>query len=88
MSKDGPTNMNLEINGRLFPSWLLLNFKDYELPEILRKEGDDPCNEMYVKELTTYQKFLGQYLNYRYPFKDALVFHGLGSGKTVSAINV
>lgn len=88
MSKDGPTNMNLEINGRLFPSWLLLNFKDYELPEILRKEGDDPCNEMYVKELTTYQKFLGQYLNYRSPFKDALVFHGLGSGKTVSAINI
>ena len=82
------TNINLEINGRLFPSWLLLNFKDYELPDILRKEGDDPCNEKFIKELTTYQKFVGQYLNYRSPFRDLLIYHGLGSGKTVTAINV
>ena len=81
-------NMNLEINGKLFPSWLLLNFKDYELPEILRKDGDDPCNEKFIKELTTYQKFVGQYLNYRSPFRDLLIYHGLGSGKTVTAINV
>ncbi len=88
MSKEGTSNINLETNGRLFPSWLLLNFKSYELPEILRKEGDDPCNEKFVKELTMYQRFVGQYLNYRSPFKDILLFHGLGSGKTVSAINV
>jgi hypothetical protein len=81
-------NMNLEINGKLFPSWLLLNFKDYELPELLRKDGDDPCNEKFIKELTTYQKFVGQYLNYRSPFRDLLIYHGLGSGKTVTAINV
>jgi superfamily II DNA or RNA helicase len=87
MAKEG-SNINLEINGKLFPSWLLLNFKSYELPEIIRKEGDDPCNEKIAKELTTYQKFLGQYLNYRSPFRDVLIFHGLGSGKTVSAINI
>jgi superfamily II DNA or RNA helicase len=81
-------SLNMEINGRLFPSWLLLNFKNYEIPEILRKEGDDPCNEKLVNELTVYQKFLGQFLNYRSPFKDVLVYHGLGSGKTVSAINI
>lgn len=81
-------NLNLETNGRIFPSWLLLNFKAYDLPEILRKEGEDPCNEKFVKELTTYQKFIGQYLNYRSPFRDILMFHGLGSGKTVSAINI
>ena len=81
-------SLNLEINGRLFPSWLLLNFKNYEIPEILRKEGDDPCNEKLVNELTVYQKFLGQFLNYRSPFKDVLIYHGLGSGKTVSAINI
>jgi superfamily II DNA or RNA helicase len=86
MSKE--QNINLEINGRLFPSWILLNFKDYELPEILRKEGEDPCHEKIKKELTTYQKFLGQYLNYRSPFRDILIYHGLGSGKTVSAINI
>jgi superfamily II DNA or RNA helicase len=86
MSKE--QNINLEINGRLFPSWVLLNFKSYELPEILRKEGDDPCNEKVKKEITTYQAFLGQFLNYRSPFSDILVYHGLGSGKTVSAINI
>ena len=86
MSKE--QNLNLEINGRLFQSWLLLNFKAYELPEILRKEGEDPCSEKLIKELTTYQKFIGQYLNYRSPFTDILLFHGLGSGKTVSAINI
>ena len=86
MSKE--ININLETNGRLFPSWLLLNFKKYELPEILRQEGEDPCNEKIVKELTTYQKFIGQYLNYRSPFKDILIYHGVGSGKTYSAINV
>ncbi len=86
MSKE--ISINLETNGRLFPSWLLLNFKSYQLPEILRQEGEDPCNEKVIKELTVYQKFLGQYLNYRSPFKDVLIFHGLGSGKTVSAINI
>ena len=86
MSKEH--NINLEINGRLFPSWVLLNFKSYELPEILRKEGEDPCNEKLKKELTLYQKFLGQFLNYRSPFHDVLIYHGLGSGKTVSAINI
>ena len=34
MSKN---NMNLEVNGKLFPSWVLLNFKKYQLPEIVRK---------------------------------------------------
>ena len=81
-------NINLEINGRLFPSWVLLNFKKYQLPEIIRKDGEDPCNEKFKKEITKYQDFLGQYLNYTSPFRDILVYHGLGSGKTVSAINI
>lgn len=86
MSKE--MNINLEINGRLFPSWLLLNFGNYKLPEIFHKDNDDPCNEKVIKDITVYQKFLGQFLNYRSPFKDILIFHGLGSGKTVSAINI
>ena len=81
-------NLELTINGKLFPSWVLLNFKKYQLPEIIRKEGDDPCNEKFKKELNKYQEFLGQFLNYNSPFKDILVYHGLGSGKTVSAINI
>ena len=47
MSKN---DMNLEVNGKLFPSWVLLNFKKYQLPEITRKKGEDPCNEKLKKK--------------------------------------
>lgn len=80
--------LDLQVNGRLFPLWVMKNFKKYTLPEIIRKEGDDPCNEKLTNELTMYQKFVGQYLSYKSPFKDVLLYHGLGSGKTVTAINV
>jgi SNF2 family DNA or RNA helicase len=83
------TTINLEQNGRIFPSWIMKNFKRYVLPEIIRKEGEDPCNETIIADkLTTYQQFIGEYLNYRSPFKDILIYHGVGAGKTVSAINV
>jgi len=81
-------NIVLEENGRIFPLWIMQNFKKFILPEIIRKEGEDPCNEKLVDELTLYQKFVGSYLDYRSPFKDLLVYHGLGSGKTVTMINV
>jgi superfamily II DNA or RNA helicase len=80
--------INLEVNGRIFPNWVLKNFKKFTLPEIIRKEGEDPCQEKLKNELTPYQRFLGSFLNYRSPFKDMLIFHGLGSGKTVSAIHI
>lgn len=80
--------ITLTKNGRIFPLWVLKNFKKYELPEIIRKEGEDPCNEVIKNELNIYQKFIGQFLNYRSPFKDMLIYHGLGSGKTATAINI
>jgi hypothetical protein len=82
------SNINLEQNGRLFPSWVMKNFKQYILPEISRKEGEDPCNEERAKGLTLYQQFVGQFLNYQSPFKDMLVYHGVGAGKTNTMINV
>jgi superfamily II DNA or RNA helicase len=81
-------NISLEENGRLFPLWIMQNFKKYMLPEIIRKDGEDPCNESISGELELYQKFIGSYLDYRSPFKDLLVYHGLGSGKTRTTINV
>lgn len=80
--------IDLKTNGRLFPLWVLKNFKKYRLPEIIRKDGEDPCDEQIKEELTLYQQFIGQYLNYRSPFKDILIFHGVGSGKTASAYNL
>jgi ribosomal protein L32E len=81
-------NINWEQNGRVFPLWVMNNFKQYILPEIIRKEGDDPCNEKKTDSLTLYQEFIGQYLNYQSPFKDLLIYHGVGSGKTNTMINI
>ncbi len=81
-------NINLKQNGRIFPNWIMQNFRKYVLPDVIRKEGDDPCNEVREKGLTLYQQFIGQYINYESPFKDILVYHGVGAGKTNSAINI
>ena len=92
MSEDNKTNfIDLKINGRLFPIWVLANFKKYKLPPIEKPSGNDPCNytqEGQTLELRSYQKFLSSFLDYRSPFRDILIYHGLGSGKTGSAINI
>jgi SNF2 family DNA or RNA helicase len=83
--------IDLKVNGRLFPLWILSNFKKFNLPPIERKDGEDPCNKKSsgdVKELRNYQAFIGSILDYRSPSHNALVYHGLGAGKTVAAINV
>jgi hypothetical protein len=82
------SNINLEQNGRLFPYWVMQNFKKYILPEIVTKEGEDPCNEKREMKTTLYQEFVGQFLNYQSPFKEILVYHGVGAGKTNTAINL
>lgn len=80
--------IKLEVNGRIFPHWVIHNFKKYTLPKILLKEGQDPCDQKLGNELAPYQKFLGQYLRYDSPFRDMLIIHGMGSGKTASAVNI
>jgi superfamily II DNA or RNA helicase len=82
--------VDLKINGRLFPSWILMNFKRFKLSPVIIKEGVDPCNVQKTskKELRKYQEFLTYFLDYKSPHKDILIYHGLGSGKTVTAINV
>ena len=54
--------IDLKINGRLFPSWVLANFRDYKLPEIMQTD-EDPCNIRQTKfNLKQYQEFLSKYL--------------------------
>jgi len=80
--------IDLKINGRLFPSWVLLNFKNYKLPPSLRVEGDDPCKRKTKQELRKYQDFISMFLDYKSPHKEILLYHGLGSGKTATTINL
>lgn len=79
---------NLKINGRIFPIWILQNFKKYKLPEIIRKNDEDPCQIKTKFELRKYQEFISAYLDYNSPYHDILLYHGLGSGKSGTAINV
>jgi len=94
MSEDNNSNNNfisLQSNGRIFPTWVLYNFKKYKMLPIEKVDGSDPCknrNKGDEIELTLYQKFLGSFLDYRSPFRDILIYHGLGSGKTATAINI
>ena len=80
--------IDLKVNGRLFPSWIMKNFKQYQLPPILHKGNDDPCNIETKLELRKYQEFIGQYLGPQTPYTSILLYHGLGSGKTAIAINL
>ena len=80
-------NINLQSNGKFFPSWVLLNFSKYKLDKIMYK--DDPCKQTDIKnELRKYQEFISSFLDYKSPFKDILLYHGLGSGKTATVINL
>ena len=88
---ESQNSIDLKINGRLFPLWILSNFKKYKLPPIERKDGEDLCNiktSDNVHELRQYQAFIGAILDYRSLYHNALIYHGLGAGKTVAAINV
>jgi superfamily II DNA or RNA helicase len=81
--------IDFKVNGRLFPSWVLANFKKFKLPEIITKDDEDPCDTKGSKlELRKYQVFASKFLDYRSPYQDILIYHGLGSGKTISAINI
>lgn len=80
--------ISFKLNGKLFPTWILANFSRYKLPEIFL-DGSDPCsNQKISNKLKKYQEFLGKYLDFNSPYRDILIYHGLGSGKTRSAINI
>jgi hypothetical protein len=41
--------IDLKTNGRLFPVWVLHNFKKYKLEPIIYKTNEDPCLEIKKK---------------------------------------
>ena len=80
--------IDLKINGRLFPSWVLANFPQFKLPEIIQDENYDACATSGPQKLREYQLFISKIIDYNSPYKNLLVYHGLGSGKTASTINL
>lgn len=90
--------VDLKNNGRLFPVWILHNFKKYKLPKVLTIPGVDPCKEIKKStsesnigeklKLRQYQEFAGRYLDPNGPYNEIILYHGLGSGKTATSINI
>ena len=48
------------------------------MPEYLLNESNDPCGRKVKLELRNYQIFVSKYLDYRNPYRDILLYHGLG----------
>jgi superfamily II DNA or RNA helicase len=80
--------VDLKVNGKLFPSWVVANFPKFKLPEIIMDADKDACNEKVKSGLREYQIFVSKILDYNSPYKDLLIYHGLGAGKTASTINL
>lgn len=80
--------IDFKINGRLFPTWVLANFPKFKLPEIIQDENYDACAKRGESKLREYQVFISKILDYNSPYKNLLVYHGLGSGKTAATINL
>ena len=76
----------MKVNGKLFNQFILANFRKFKIPK--RDMSIDPCGNMTEQKLRVYQVFAAKYLNYNSPYKDIILYHQMGSGKTRSAINI
>jgi superfamily II DNA or RNA helicase len=81
--------VDLKINGKIFDLFIKANYKKYML-EPFENTGEDPCKKQNgdTNVLRKYQSFVSSYLDFRSPYKTILLYHGLGSGKTISAISI
>ena len=52
----------------------------------IREESEARCNEEF--ELMPHQNFVKNFMSYDTPYNSLLLYHGLGSGKTCSAIGI
>jgi hypothetical protein len=59
-----------------------------EIPDItdIEKQADELCNADF--ELSPHQMFVRNFLSFETPYNSLLLYHGLGTGKTCSAISV
>lgn len=79
--------IDLKISGRLFPSYIMANFKESKLPDVM-KSDNDPCFIRTKDELKKYQLFLSKFLDFHSIYKNILIYHSVGSGKGASTINI
>lgn len=67
-------------------------FAIFHLPKVATFENkesfEEKAKQLCQFEKTYYQHLVSQYLSKRSPYKSLLLYHGLGSGKTCSAITI
>ena len=69
------------------------NFGIHKIPNFPLIESVDDFNRVANKlcgsfETSLYQHFVSQYISYKSPYKSILLYHGVGVGKTCSAITM
>lgn len=73
----------VQVYKKEFPNWIYSTFHNYQL---------EPDNKTSIKknkfEPFKYQEFLRDYLQENSPYRGVLLYHGLGSGKTCTAITI
>ena len=87
MSGTYPTFEDKEFNLKIHAK---KEFRDYqnkdEIDTDLNKKFEEICGAEF--ELTNHQFFVKNYLSPNTPYNSLLLYHGLGTGKTCSAINI
>ena len=68
------------IDKKKFLGWINETFLPYQI------RADNKPSDKF--ELRKYQKFVRDYLQFTSPYRGILLFHGLGSGKTCSAVAI
>ena len=64
-------------------------FKIQESEKVINKKAfEEKAKQLCQFEKTYYQHFVSQYISRRTPYRSLLLYHGLGSGKTCSAITI
>ncbi len=79
-----------DINDNNFNSKIYKIFKDlgYNKSDKIKEVDENLCNKSSGKvKLSNYQKIASTYLSYG-PYRGLLLWHGLGSGKTCSSIDI
>lgn len=97
IEKENPYRTELPKDGfvpesrRGFSPFILQQYKRFMLPLPDKKPDYNACLALGKKgaekaEMYQYQEFVREYMRWETPYRGVLVYHGLGSGKTCTAI--
>lgn len=84
---DVPNNLYQGAEQKTFYQFIQDQFSEFTLPPLSPVIDENACKrDNNSLELNLYQQFIREYMNSVSPYRGILVYHGLGSGKTCTAI--